>query len=135
MKVNLRKVRHFIFYYATEKSLMEIEYRNGKRFIYNFEDNVIAESLLKELLTVLKENVNQSRLGFLFSRTSKYAILQIVDSDNDAEYTTANLFLKNKIQIDRLWEEDNNKNFSLIRLKAVAEKGRFEETQIYLNVS
>lgn len=137
MRYNVENIKRIILH-PTEsgKAFMEIICKDKTRYLLKFEDYITPYYALEELMEELKNYINSTRIGYLFTRTADYDILQLFDSDNEADYLAAQLYLEDKVKLDNIWRGDNNKNFSLERMMAVTDK-RVPEIAptIYFNVS
>jgi hypothetical protein len=114
---------------------MEIIGKDKTRYLLEFEDYITPYYALEELIEELKNYINSTRIGYLFARTAMYDVLQFFDSDDEADYFQAQLYLKDKIELDEVWKGNKNKNFSLERMMAITEEKISKEAPtIYLNI-
>lgn len=137
MRYNVKNIKRIILYPADSgKAFMGITGKDKTKYLIEFEDYITPYYILEELMEELKSYINSTRIGYLFARTADYDILQLFDSDNEADYLAAQLYLEDKVKLDNIWRGDNNKNFSLERMMAVTDK-RVPEIAptIYFNVS
>lgn len=136
MRYNVENIKRIILY-PTEsgKAFMGINYKDKTRYLLEFEDYITPYYVLEELMEELKNYINSTRIGYLFARTAMYDVLQLFDSDNEADYLQAQLYLKDRIELDEVWKGNKNKNFSLERMMAITEKRIPKEAPtIYLNI-
>lgn len=136
MRYNVENIKRIILH-PTEsgKAFMEIICKDKTRYLLKFEDYITPYYALEELMEELKNYINSTRIGYLFARTAMYDVLQLFDSDSEADYLQAQLYLKDRIELDEVWKGNKNKNFSLERMMAVTEKRIPKEAPtIYLNI-
>ena len=136
MRYNVENIKRIILH-PTEsgKAFMEIICKDKTRYLLKFEDYITPYYALEELMEELKNYINSTRIGYLFARTATYDVLQLFDSDDEADYLQAHLYLKDRIELDEVWKGNKNKNFSLERMMAVTEKRIPKEAPtIYLNI-
>ena len=136
MRYNVENIKRIILH-STEsgKAFMEIICKDKTRYLLEFEDYITPYYALEELMEELKNYINSTRIGYLFARTAMYDILQLFDSDDEADYLQAQLYLKDRIELDEVWKGNKNKNFSLERMMAVTEERIPKEAPtIYLNI-
>ena len=136
MRYNVENIKRIILH-PTEggKAFMGIIDKDKTRHLIEFEDYITPYYVLEELMEGLKCYMNSTRIGYLFARTAMYDVLQLFDSDDEADYLQAQLYLKDKIELDEVWKGNKNKNFSLERMMAVTEKRIPKEAPtIYLNI-
>jgi hypothetical protein len=137
MRYNVENIKRIILYPAESgKAFMGINYKDKTRYLLEFEDYITPYYALEELMEELKNYINSTRIGYLFARTATYDVLQLFDSDDEADYLQAQLYLKDRVKLDNIWEGDNNKNFSLERMMAVTDERipKIAPT-IYFNIS
>lgn len=136
MRYNVENIKRIILH-PTEsgKAFMEIICKDKTRYLLKFEDYITPYYALEELMEELKNYINSTRIGYLFARTAMYDVLQLFNSDDEADYLQAQLYLKDRIELDEVWKGNKNKNFSLERMMAVTEKRIPKEAPtIYLNI-
>lgn len=136
MRYNVENIKRIILY-PTEsgKAFMGINYKDKTRYLLEFEDYITPYYALEELMEELKNYINSTRIGYLFARTAMYDVLQLFDSDDEADYLQAQLYLKDRIELDEVWKGNKNKNFSLERMMAITEERIPKEAPtIYLNI-
>ena len=136
MRYNVENIKRIILH-PTEsgKAFMEIICKDKTRYLLKFEDYITPYYALEELMEELKNYINSTRIGYLFARTAMYDVLQFFNSDDEADYLQAHLYLKDRIELDEVWKGNKNKNFSLERMMAVTEKRIPKEAPtIYLNI-
>lgn len=136
MRYNVGNIKRIILHpIESGNAFMGINYKDKTRYLLKFEDYITPYYALEELMEELKNYINSTRIGYLFARTAMYDVLQLFDSDDEADYLQAQLYLKDRIELDEVWKGNKNKNFSLERMMAVTEKRIPKEAPtIYLNI-
>lgn len=137
MRINIKNLKRIILQSpGGQTSYLYLTLRDNSRYLFKFDNYVTSYGYLKELKAQLRKYVNSTRIGYLFCNTAKYTILQLIDSDNEADYISAQLYLKDRIKLDGAWDKNDNKNFSLECMLAVSEKNKFNNAPIiYFNIS
>lgn len=136
MKYNIKDIKRIILHpFNGEKTFLIVVLKNGTRYLAEFDEYRVPYYSLEELVKTLRYTINDTRIGYLFMRTAEYDILQLFDGDDPIDYSSAQSYLQDKVEIDNIWNEKANKNFSITRMLPVTHKSVSKNVPtIYFNI-
>ena len=136
MKHNIKDIKRIILHpFDSEKTFLIVVLKNGVRYLAEFDEYRVPYYSLEELVKTLRYTINDTRIGYLFMRTAEYDILQLFDGDDQIDYSSAQSYLQDKVEIDNIWNEKANKNFSITRMLPVTHKSVSKNIPtIYFNI-
>jgi hypothetical protein len=136
VKHNIKDIKRIILHpFDGEKTFLIVVLKNGARYLAEFDEYRVPYYSLEELVKTLRYTINDTRIGYLFMRTAEYDILQLFDGDDQIDYSSAQSYLQDKVEIDNIWNEKANKNFSITRMLPVTHKSVSKNVPtIYFNI-
>lgn len=137
MKFDIKEIKQIVLTSPDgQEAFIKVLLRNNSQYIFKSTDYLNFYSSVLELKEELRRYVNITRFGYLYSETATSNILQIIDSDNDVDAFSAQLYLQDKISLDNIYSKRSNKNFLVERLTAVTNKGILNNPpSIYFNIA
>lgn len=137
MKFDIKEIKQIVLTSPDgQEAFIKVLLRNNSQYIFKSTDYLNFYSSVLELKEELRRYVNITRFGYLYSETAASNILQIIDSDNDVDTFSAQLYLQDKISLDNIYSKRSNKNFLVERLTAVTNKGMLNNPpSIYFNIA
>lgn len=136
MKHNIKDIKRIILHpFDSEKTFLIVVLKNGVRYLAEFDEYRVPYYSLEELVKTLRYTINDTRIGYLFMRTAEYDILQLFDGDDPIDYSSAQSYLQNRVEIDNIWNKKANKNFSITRMLPITHKSVSKNVPtIYFNI-